>query len=147
MPQQLLRTTATVSLTGLAAQLVPQAFFRGLRLWAVTGCGYVSTIQPQAAPICFRSVCNVFTQTEELLSTACFSTSVSLQWGKKKNTQKLGQRVGWDSPQQTGRMHPGSAFQPRQNACGPQSSEAASEIGGVLHSLIPMEVCTVHRTG
>lgn len=71
--------------------------------------------------------------------------SVSLQWEKK--TQKLGQRVGWDSPQQTGRMHPGSAFQPRQNACGPQSSEAASEIGRALHSLIPVEVCTVHRTG
>lgn len=91
MPQQLPRTTATVSLMELAAQLVPQAFFRGAWLWAVTGCGYVSTIQPQAAPICYRSVCEVFTQMEELLSTACFSTShLSFPPGGKKTRAQSG---------------------------------------------------------
>lgn len=43
--------------------------------------------------------------------------------------------MGWDKPQQTGREHLGSAFQPRQMLRG------SSEIRGVLHSLIHV-LCT-----
>lgn len=68
-------------------QLVPQAFLRGVWLCAATGCGYVSTIQPQAAPICYRSVREVFTQTEELLSIARFFTSQFSSSGKKNEAQ------------------------------------------------------------
>lgn len=133
MPWQLPERAAITSLAELKAQPLP-------------GCGYPSTIQPWAAPIYCRSVGAIITQMEELQSAARFSafTSQFSSSGKKNyDTERDGTCHSFILAD---RQNVSSIrISTRQNAVGPSAQR--QPVKSVLHSLSPVVVYRVHRTG